>query len=205
MRDENRKKRQAQIEQAAYAVLAEHGYAGTSMLKIARKARASNETLYSWYGDKQGLFRALVERNAAEIKSMLEAGIADDTPAIDTLKAIGPKLLAMLVSERAVALNRAAAADPSGELGRAIARFGRGTIAPLIAEVLEKAGREGALQIGHGGEAASLYVDLLIGDLQIRRVVGGEPAPGKAAIGRRAELALERFRRLTDVFKGTDG
>ncbi|MEQ8740678.1 MAG: helix-turn-helix domain-containing protein, partial [Hoeflea sp.] len=63
MREETRAARQAQIEQAAYEVLEEKGYAATSMLAIAKRARASNETLYNWYGDKTGLFRALVVRN----------------------------------------------------------------------------------------------------------------------------------------------
>ncbi len=44
------------------------GYAGASMLAIARQAKASNETLYNWYGDKNGLFRALVVRNAGEVR-----------------------------------------------------------------------------------------------------------------------------------------
>ena len=68
MREEKRSLRQQQIEAVAYEVLELKGYSGTSMQGIARKARASNETLYNWYGDKQGLFMALVTRNAEEVK-----------------------------------------------------------------------------------------------------------------------------------------
>ena len=57
MREEKKSLRQQQIEDAAYEVLEAKGYDGTSMLGIARQARASNETLYNWYGDKQGLFQ----------------------------------------------------------------------------------------------------------------------------------------------------
>ena len=58
--DEARQRREAAIHAAAYALLAEHGYGGTSMLRVARAARASNETLYRWYGGKDGLFTAMV-------------------------------------------------------------------------------------------------------------------------------------------------
>lgn len=68
MKRETQLIRKDQIERAAYEVLKEKGYAGASMLSIARKARASNETVYNWYGDKAGLFKALVQRNAAEVK-----------------------------------------------------------------------------------------------------------------------------------------
>ena len=85
MRYENRSIRQDQIEQAAYTVLDAKGYGGASMLAIAKAAKASNETLYNWYGDKTGLFAALVRRNAAEVKALLEAQIAAGGDAVETL------------------------------------------------------------------------------------------------------------------------
>ena len=117
MRDEKKTIRQQQIEKAAYEVLESKGYGGTSMQGIAKRARASNETLYNWYGDKKGLFQALVTRNAAEVKSHLEAELKTDKDALSILSSLGPKLLGLLTGDRAVALNRAAAADPIGRIG----------------------------------------------------------------------------------------
>ena len=196
MREENRSIRQDQIEKAAYAVLDERGYAGTSMLAIARAAKASNETLYSWYGDKTGLFAALVRRNAAEVKALLEDQIAAQGDAVDALARLGPLLLHLVTSERAVALNRAAAADPTGALGRAIAAEGRETVAPLIARVIALGREQGHFAFDDAALACETWLDLLIGDMQIRRVVGRMPQPDEAAIAARAEAALAHFRRL---------
>lgn len=193
MREDTRAARQAQIEQAAYEVLEEKGYAATSMLAIARRARASNETLYNWYGDKTGLFRALVVRNADAVRQMLEAALAQDAPALSTLEALGPELLALLTSSRAVQLNRAAAADPTGELGALLSEQGRETVAPLIGAVLERARAAGLVDYETTGEAVGLYLDLLVGDLQIRRVIGRAPQPDEVAIAERARRALDRF------------
>jgi len=196
MRDENKLHRQDQIEKAAYAVLEKKGYAGTSMLAIARAAKASNETLYNWYGDKTGLFAALVRRNAVEVKELLEQQIATDGDAVETLARVGPVLLRLVTSDRAVALNRAAAADPTGDLGRAIATEGRDTVAPLIAEVIARGHGQGRFRIDDLPIALETYLGLLIGDLQIRRIIGRLPQPSPEALDARAAAALRHFLRL---------
>ncbi len=193
MREETKALRQAQIEQAAYQVLEEKGYAATSMLAIARKAKASNETLYRWYGDKQGLFKALVERNAGQVKSLLEDGLNSAQDPLQTLELLGPKLLELLTGPRSIALNRAAATDPTGELGEAIGRSGRETVAPLISRVLEEARRRDLLDFEDTAAAAELYIALLVGDLQIRIVIGRETPPSEETINARALRALEHL------------
>ena len=199
MRDENRSIRQDQIERAAYAVLDEKGYGGASMLAIARAAKASNETLYNWYGDKTGLFAALVRRNAAEVKALLQDQIAAGGDALDTLARVGPVLLRLVTSDRAVALNRAAAADPTGELGRIIAAEGRETVAPLIAQIIAQGRAQGRLVFDDLAVACETWLGLLIGDIQIRRVVGRMPQPGPDALATRADAALRNFLRLFAV------
>lgn len=193
MREEKRSLRQQQIEKAAYEVLESKGYNGTSMVGIARQARASNETLYNWYGDKQGLFLALVSRNAAEVKAHLENALQSDKDAVSALKTLGPKLLRLLMSDRAIALNRAAAADGSGELGATLSTAGRETVLPLIGRVLERAKDQRKIKFDRVEDAAGLYLDLLVGDLQIRRVIGRQKKPTDAFCAERSERALKHL------------
>lgn len=196
MRDDARRARQDAIAQAAYAVLAERGYAGTSMLGIAKRAKASNETLYRWYGDKTGLFAALIEDNAAEVTALLTEALADRRAPMKTLAALGPTLCMLLTSDRAVALNQAAAADPTGELGATLTRAGRGSVLPLVVDVFAQGLAAGDLSGAEAPEAARLWLDLLIGDLQIRRVIGAIPALTPEAAEARAARALSRLCRL---------
>ncbi|MEQ8826906.1 MAG: TetR/AcrR family transcriptional regulator C-terminal domain-containing protein, partial [Parvibaculum sp.] len=97
----------------------------------------------------------------------------------------------------AVQLNRAAAADPTGELGALLSEQGRETVAPLIGAVLERARAGGFVDCETTEEAVGLYLDLLVGDRQIRRAIGRAPPPDEAAIAERARRALERFLLLT--------
>ena len=196
MREEKRSLRRQQIEDAAYAVLEAKGYGGTSILGIAKQARASNETLYNWYGDKQGLFQALVTRNAEEVKEHLETELETDHEALSILGTLRPKLLTLLTGDRAVALNRAAAADSSGDWPRhcqrrdvkRYSRFSNGcSCAPR---------EEGTLIFDDTGEAVALYLDLLIGDQQIRRVIGRLPQPSKTFCQARSERAVRLLRQF---------
>jgi AcrR family transcriptional regulator len=196
VREEKRSIRQQQIETAAYKVLESKGYGGTSMLGIAKQARASNETLYNWYGDKQGLFQALVTRNADEVKQHLQDELETDNDALSILGTLGPKLLDLLTGDRAVALNRAAAADSSGELGAAISQSGREAVFPLLKKVLERARDDGQLTFDQPADAVGLYLDLLIGDQQIRRVIGRLERPSEAFRLERSDRAVRHLRQL---------
>ena len=193
MRDEARTKRAEEIEAAAYRLLEERGYDGLSMQAVAKAAKASNETLYRWYGDKDGLFLAMVRDNAAAIRDQLERALASDAPPLEALSQLGPVFLRMLLGERAILLNRAAAADPSGQLGAAISSGGRGEIQPLLARVMAGLCRD----TGHDpAQAVEEYLGLLIGDQQIRRVIGEVPVPSEAEIARRSSHALTALVRL---------
>ncbi len=55
-----------QILNGAMQEFLAHGYAGTSMDQVAATAGVSKATVYSHFGDKEGLFGALVQRLAQE-------------------------------------------------------------------------------------------------------------------------------------------
>lgn len=63
---QNPKDKVEQILQGAMQEFLVHGYAGTSMDRIAASGGISKATVYSHFQDKQGLFKALVERLAKE-------------------------------------------------------------------------------------------------------------------------------------------
>ncbi|NVK34166.1 MAG: TetR/AcrR family transcriptional regulator [Rhodobacteraceae bacterium] len=191
MREERKLLRQQQIEDAAYEVLEAKSFGGASMQGIAKQAQASNETLYNWYGDKLGLFQALVRRNAEEVREHLEAELESDHDALSILSTLGPKLLALLTGDRAIALNRAAAADISGELGATLSKEGREAVFPLLEKMFLRARDEGAITFEHTGEAVALYLDLLIGDQQIRRVIGRLPQPSETFCQERSERTVK--------------
>lgn len=188
MKADTRDLREAQIAEAAYALLAEKGFQGLSMLAVAKRAKASNETLYRWYGDKLGLFRALIARNVAEVGEALEAA--------DGLEELGRQLLGLLLSPRAVALNRAAAADASNTLGAVLAQAGRGEVFPVLVARMSQEVAAGHLT-GEPVALAGLWVDLLVGDWQIRCATGAMAIPGPEARWERAARAYHLLKAIS--------
>ena len=128
---------------------------------------------------------------------MLEQHLSGtQTDPLKTLRDIGPVLLDVLLGPRAVALNRAAAADATGALGAVISAQGRETISPLIGQVLLDAREKGQLSFTSVSNTLELYLNLLVGDLQIRRVIGQVAQPTSEEQLHRAELALARLQVL---------
>ena len=199
MRPENREKREAQIVDAAYELLEKKGFDGVSMLGVAQAAKASNETLYRWYGDKQGLFMALVARNVAEVEASLSEGEGDLK---DVLDQFGPVLLGMLLGPRAIALNRAAAADGTGALGMALAQGGRDVVRPKLVAIMAKLDPSGTKEDLFS--RAELYFTLLIGDLQIRRVTGVLGPLTPQEIQARSDTALGQFMQIVQAAAKTE-
>lgn len=190
-------RRQA-IEGAAYEVLLEQGYRAASILAIAKRAKASNETLYRWYGNKQGLFAALVERNAGAARTFLDQALAEECSPLSVLETLGPALLTLVTSERAVVLNRAAAGDvhDTGTLGQALAKGGREALMPRIATLLARAEKSGELHVDDPDDAADIYISLLLGDVQIRRATGALNGLSATEIEKRAARALKLIKML---------
>ncbi len=68
-----------QILQGAMQEFLTHGYAGTSMDKVAKTGGVSKATVYSYFQDKEGLFAALVQRLARE---KVHFTVLDEEPAV---------------------------------------------------------------------------------------------------------------------------
>lgn len=64
--DRQRAKRNA-ILNIALDVFSQHGYLGTSTDVLAREASVSKQTLYKLFGDKDGVFTALIQRACDEV------------------------------------------------------------------------------------------------------------------------------------------
>ena len=70
--------RQAHLLDVARAVFTELGYASASIELIASQARVGKQTIYSRYGDKAGLFRAVVLHIRHLRLQMPDAGLFDE-------------------------------------------------------------------------------------------------------------------------------
>lgn len=190
LRTQDREARRAAVIEAAFVELLEEGADGVTMLSIARRAGASKETLYSWFGNRDGLFSAMIVANADATVARVAAALdGDDTPC-DTLAAFGAGLLRLLTDPRSLALNRAAMTNPV--LASELLASGRHRVGPIVESYLASASASGALAVLDPPGAFETFYGLVIRDTQIR-VLLGEPAPSAAATRRRAVVGTDQF------------
>jgi len=198
MKAASRDKRRDEILKVAVVVLSERGYHNASMLEVARRASASKETLYAWFGDKRGLFEAVIRRNAQAAQAVLAGHLEGDAPVEHVLVDFGRALLQLLLGDSAVAINRAAISEARSDsrLAQILTSAGREATMPSFIRFLELQRKRGALKVEDPSQAAEDFLGLLLGDTQIRRLLGLVAAPKKAQIEARAARAAKNFLRL---------
>lgn len=199
MDQDRQEARRREIETAAFELLAEKGFRSTSMLQIAKRAQASNQTLYAWYGTKQALFSALIAENGRQVSAHLDAALAGQVDPLSALDRLGPLLLAFTSSEKAIILNRAAIADASetGLLAEAIDTAARGPMMARITGLMAEVIASGRFAPGTDpAEAAETYVSLLFGEGQMRQALGRQAPLTPQQIAARADRAFALTRRL---------
>ena len=198
MKKSSRTPRRGHILDVAAKVLAERGYRDTTMLEVAKRASASKETLYAWFGDKLGLFEAVTRRNAVRVRVALNGHLDSDTPVEVALTDFGRALATHLLCDNAVSIHRAAISEASSGrvLADSLARVGRDPIRHALVQYLEQCHARGLLDVEDTDEAVETFVGLLLGDVQTRRLLGYVDAPCDVDIEGRASRATRHFLRL---------
>ncbi len=198
MKEPDRAQRRDVILDTATAILREKGYRDTTMLEVARRVSASKETLYAWFGNKSGLFQAVIRRNADTVRTVLEAHLDGDAPVDEALADVGRALAGLLLGDGAVAINRAAISEARSEpvLARILVETGREATQPFFVRYLERCRRRNLLDFDDPWEAAETFLGLLLGDKQVRRLLGVVDIPDAGEIETRARQAAVKFLRL---------
>ena len=201
-RDEVFTPRQQAVLTAALELLVEGGDALT-MTAVARRASCSKETLYKWFGDRDGLLTATVQWQAAKVRvphvdrHRLDAGTLRGS-----VEQFGRDLLSTLAGEVSVTLNRLAVTDAGAQkrgLGTIVLENGRLEMGRRLKPVLE-AGRDARLlRFESSEEAFRSFFGLVVRDVQIRLLLGEGLKLSPAEIEKDVHRATEQFFALYGV------
>lgn len=188
--------RQQAVLDAVLALMVEEGDRLT-MSAVARRASCSKETLYKWFGDRDGLLTATVRWQAARVRAdNYDRQTLDAATLRKSLKDFAENWLTVISSQTSIALNRLAighAASGKSNLGGIVLANGRFAIGERLKPVLE-AGREAGLIAFDDAETAFRTFFGLIGrDVQIRLLLGDPLKLSCAEIERDAARAVDQF------------
>ena len=136
------------ILDAAFSAFMEAGYARTTTLEIARRARVSKRELYAVVGTKQEMLVACISERSQRLRPPADLPEPLDRAALEgTLVAVGAQLLRETTDETVVAVFRLAIAEAvrAPELAAALDTHGRQTGRAALTAVMTRARSRGLL------------------------------------------------------------
>jgi AcrR family transcriptional regulator len=183
---------------AAFSVFTERGYAETSTLEIATRAKVSKRELYTLVGNKQEMLVACISERAKRLRMPEDMPpVRDRKTLARVLVSFGTQLLREVSDPTVVAVFRLAIAEAerTPKVARALHTIGRETTSAALQEILTRA-RSSELLDGDPAEMAEHFIALLWGNLMVSLLLRVADAPGSNEIERRAHEAASAFLRL---------
>src|SRR5690606_34077953 len=201
-REERLTDRRKDVLHAALGPRVEGGDALT-MTGVARRASCSKETLYKWFGDRDGLLTATVQWQAAKVRMVpLDRETLDKRTLAIALEKFGRDWLSVLTGDISVALNRLAVTHAGQEkrnLGRIVLENGPIGMARRCIPVLEAGKEAGLLAFEDADVAFRTFFGLVVRDTQIRMPLGEHRPPSEEKTVAQARRAREQFFTLYGV------
>ncbi len=172
-RPKDLEKRQAVLD-AAQELFLTQGFTATSMDSIAQAAGVSKLTVYSHFGDKEGLFRAAIETHCDANLPHVAFEFATNRDLRGQLLGIARGFRALIFGDKALALHRVliAEAQPDSELARAFYAAGPCRTIEEFASFLRAATAAGRLQVDDATAAAGQFFAMLKGESHFCRLIG---------------------------------
>ncbi|WP_428981924.1 TetR/AcrR family transcriptional regulator C-terminal domain-containing protein [Oceaniradius stylonematis] len=195
--------RQEEVLEAALGLLVEGGERAITTAGLARAANCSKESLYKWFGDRDGVLAAMIAYQASKVRVAV-GGSGTQRPA-DTYRAdlegFGVDLLTVLSGPASLALNRLAIGQASREgsrLGDLLVARGRRAVSSRAKALLEAGRRAGHLRFEDTLDAFETLYGLILRDMHVRLMLGEHvPATNSdRAMATHVARAVDQFFRL---------
>ena len=183
---------------AAFEAFHEHGYAATSTLEIATRARVSKRELYALVGNKRKMLIAAIGERGKRLQAPADMPMLRDRATLaQVLTAFGARLVREVSDPDVVGVFRLAIAEAvhAPEVARTLNAVGRETSRAALRHIMSEARTAGLID-GRPADLAEQFAGLLWRDLMISLLLGVAERPNARAIEARARDAAEAFLRL---------
>jgi AcrR family transcriptional regulator len=188
----------ARILDAAFAAFMKSGYAATSTLEIATRARVSKRELYALVGNKQEMLVACISARARRLQVPADLPVPHDRETLaHVLASFGTQLVREITDPTVIAVFRLAIAEvvQAPEVARTLNSIGRETSRVALRKIMAEAQASGLLT-GSPAELAEQFAGLLWRDLMVSLLLGVAKRPNPREIAARARDAAAAFLQL---------
>ena len=183
---------------AALSAFMEGGYAQTSTLEIATRARVSKRELYALFGNKEAMLVACITERAQRLKAPADLPELRDRKILtEVLTAFGTRLLTETTDPVVVAVFRLAISETvhAPKVAQALESIARKPTRDALRAIMANAKSAGLL-VGDPDAMTEKFLGLLSGDLMTGLLLQVADRPSAAEIARRARDATTAFLHL---------
>lgn len=183
------------LEAAARVFLAD-GFA-SSVDRIAAEAGVAKQTIYTRFGSKDGLFRAVAERLKVPFADVLHL----ESSTTEALTRLATLTFERLTAPDHIRLTRLliAQAGQFPDLAQLHYETGPCRSRDALAAYLEQLQTAGRMVPGDCADAAETFMALLQGLYRHRLLLGAGPLPDPATIETHVRRVVAQFRKLYDI------
>jgi TetR/AcrR family transcriptional repressor of mexJK operon len=195
-REARRQSRQEAIIEVAARSFLDRGYAATTMSGIAAELGGSKGTLWSYFGSKELLFDAVIERATLDFRRQLLVILNPEDDFDAALRRFCAEYLNKVTSPDAVALHRLVVAETRRfpEVGRTFHERGPRAVQDLLAQFLAKAMGRGTLRDDDPLIAARQLMSLCMAGTHYLILMGLIAGPTPELIAADVDRATATFR-----------
>ena len=186
------------ILEAAFAAFMKSGYATTSTLEIATRARVSKRELYALVGNKKEMLIACISARATRLQVPADLPVPHDRETLaHVLTSLGTQLVREITDPTVIAVFRLAIAEAvhAPEVAQALESIGRETSRAALRQIMARAQASGLLN-GRPAELAEQFGGLLWGNLMVSLLLGVAERPSSREVAARARDATAAFLQL---------
>ncbi|OCW55724.1 TetR family transcriptional regulator [Hoeflea olei] len=188
--------RQQEVLDAVLKLMVAEGD-GFSVAAVARAASCSKETLYKWFGDRDGLLTATVRWQASKVRMPKLPQERLTRQSLEAaLTGFAESWLTVITSDLSIALNRAAvshAGSGKSRLGEIVLTNGPFAMKRRLEPLFEAGRAAGLLGFDDAAEAFHAFFGLVVADQQIRALLGDANRPAAADIAAVSARAVHQF------------
>ncbi len=192
--------RQRAVLDKALELLVEGGEKALTTAAIARAAGCSKESLYKWFGDRDGLLAAIVTRQASKVIPGADPSANMSKQSLRAaLEEFARNLLETISGDVSLALNRLAIGQASKAdtgLGAILQKSGRARIGAQTTALLEAGCKQGHLHCEDPQDAYSTLYGLVVRDQHLRMLLGSDAKASPKDLNLTAKTAVEQFMKL---------
>lgn len=186
------------ILEAAFTAFMKNGYATTSTLEIATRARVSKRELYALVGNKQEMLIACISKRAKRLDVPADLPVPHDRETLEEILAtFGAKLVQEISDPAVITVFRLAIAEAiqAPEVAHALDSIGREASRAALRKIMTQA-HTARLLTGRAADLAEQFGGLLWRDLMVSLFLGVADRPNPREIAARAHDAASAFMQL---------